>query len=174
MNAFNEPIFVESQHKTQQQLISCELVLPASNCWIFPQYDIINIIWHIFLIALNSVSQNMICGLVPVRRKKSWSLEKTISTLSLYYRYYHGVCSVELKSIISPKALFTRNTRFSNAQHPFAVKLDKNRTSAFANSFIPMTSRDWDSLPATVFPATCNLQLFKTRIHRHLQILPSA
>ena len=51
----------------------------------------------------------------------------TISALSLYYRYYHGVCSVELKSINSPKAVFTRNTRFSNAQHPFAVKLDKNR-----------------------------------------------
>ena len=66
----------------------------------------------------------------------------TSSALSLYYRYYHGVCSVEMKSIITPKAVFTRNTRFSNAQHPFAVKLDKNRTSAFANSFIPMTSRD--------------------------------
>ena len=95
---------------------------------------------------------------------------RTISALSLYYRYYHGVCSVELKSIIPPKALFTRNTRFSNAQHPFA---DKNRTSAFANSFISMTSRDWNSLPATVFPATYNLQLFKTRTHRHLQLLPS-
>ena len=97
---------------------------------------------------------------------------RTISALSLYYRYY-GVCSVELKSIISPKALFIRNTRFSNAKHPFAVKLDKNRTSAFVNSFVPMTSRDWNSLPATVFPETCNLQLFKTRIHRHLQLLPS-
>ena len=97
---------------------------------------------------------------------------RTVSALSLYYRYY--VCSVELKSIIPPKALFTRNTRFSNVQHPFAVKLDKNQTSAFANSFfIPMTPRDWNSLPATVFPATYNLQLFKTRIHRHLQLLPS-
>ena len=27
---------------------------------------------------------------------------RTISALSLYYRYYHGVCSVELKSIIPP------------------------------------------------------------------------
>ena len=32
---------------------------------------------------------------------------RTISALSQYYRYYHGVCSVELKSIIPPKALFT-------------------------------------------------------------------
>ena len=35
------------------------------------------------------------------------------------------------------------------------------------NSFVPMTSRD------TVFPATYNLQMFKTPIHRHLQPLPS-
>ena len=79
---------------------------------------------------------------------------RTTSALSLYYRYYRGVCSVELKSLIPPKAVFIRNTRFSNTQHPFAVKLDKNRTSACANSFIPLTSRDWNSLPATVFPAT--------------------
>ena len=97
---------------------------------------------------------------------------RTISALSLYYRYFHGVCSVELKSIITPKTVFTRNTRFSNAQHPFAVKLENNRTSAFANSFIPMTSRDWNSLPATVFPATYNLQLFKTHIDRYLQLPP--
>ena len=98
---------------------------------------------------------------------------RTISALSLYYRYYHCVCSVELKSIIPPKSLFTRNTRFSNAQHPFAIKLDKNRTSAFTNSFISRTSRDWNSLPATVFPATFNHQQFKPRIHRYLQLLPS-
>ena len=78
---------------------------------------------------------------------------RTISALSLYYRYCHGVCSAELKIIIPPKAVFTRNTRFSNAQNSFAVNLDKNRTSAVANSFIPMTSRDWNSLQATVFPA---------------------
>ena len=33
---------------------------------------------------------------------------RTTSALSLNYRYYHGVCSVELKSIIPPKAVFTR------------------------------------------------------------------
>ena len=90
---------------------------------------------------------------------------RTISALFLFYRYYHSVCSVELKSIIVPKTVFTRNTRFSISQRPFAVKLDKNRTSVFAISFIPMTSRDWNSLPATVFPATYKVQLFKTHIH---------
>ena len=49
---------------------------------------------------------------------------RTISALSLYYRYYHGVCSVELKSFIPHEALYARNTRFSNAQHPLAVKIE--------------------------------------------------
>ena len=52
---------------------------------------------------------------------ESLAHRRTISALSLYYRYYRDVCSVELKSIIPPKAVFTRNTRFSNTQHPFAV-----------------------------------------------------
>ena len=71
---------------------------------------------------------------------------RTISALSLYYRYFHGVCSVELKSIIPPKAVFTRNTRFSNAQHPFAVKLDKNSSLiVFFNfhSFINLFYNHW-------------------------------
>ena len=56
---------------------------------------------------------------------------RTISALSLYCRYYHSVCSVELKSIIHPKAAFTRNT---NAQHPFAIKLSNQR---FRQLFYP-------------------------------------
>ena len=48
-----------------------------------------------------------------------------------------------------------------------------DRTNAFANSFIPMTSRDRNSLPPTVFPTTYNLQSFKTSIHRYLSSTPT-
>ena len=123
--------------------------------------------------AIQKQAIKLIADLALTNSLDSLAHRRTISALSLYYRYYHGVYSLELKSIISPKAVFTRNMRFSNAQHPFAVKLDKNRTSAFANSFIPMTSRDWNTPPAPVSPATYNLQLFKTHIHRYLQLLPS-
>ena len=71
------------------------------------------------------------------------------------------------------EASFARNTRFSKIQHPYELKLDTNRTNAFANSFIPMTSREWNSLPPTVFPTTYNLQSFKTSIHRYLRLLPN-
>ena len=46
----------------------------------------------------------------------------------------------------TPKFSFAR-TRFSNIPHSLAIKLATNRTNAFANSFIHMTSRDQDSPP---------------------------
>ena len=56
-------------------------------------------------------------------------------------------------TIIPPKALFARYTRFSKTQHLYALKSINNRTNAFANSFIPMTSNDWNNFSPTVFPA---------------------
>ena len=45
------------------------------------------------------------------------SLDDFVSALSLYYRYYHGRYSDELKSKIPPKACFARSTRFADSQH---------------------------------------------------------
>ena len=95
-----------------------------------------------------------------------------VSALSLDYRYSHGRCSDELKSIIPHKAYFARSTRFANSQHSFAVKLEKCRTTSFANTFVPMTSRNWNSLLASIFPSTYNLQTFKTRDHKPLRLHP--
>ena len=103
----------------------------------------------------------------------SLSHRRSISALSLFYRYYHGFCSDEIKSIIPPKASFARNTRLSKIQHPYALKLDTNSTNAFAFSFIPITSRDWNSHPSAVFPTTYNLQSFKASIHKYLRLLPN-
>ena len=75
--------------------------------------------------------------------------------------------------MIPSKVLFVRNTQCSNAQHQFAVKMDKNRTNCYTYSFIPETSKEWNALPATVFPETHNLQLFKTRVYRYLRLLPN-
>ena len=91
---------------------------------------------------------------------------------SLYFRYYHGGCSDELKSEIPPKACFARGTRFADSQHSSAVKLEKCRTTSFANTFVPMTSRNWNSLPVSIFPSTYNLQTFKTRVHKNLRLRP--
>ena len=94
---------------------------------------------------------------------RSLAHRRNVSALSLYYRYYQGRCSDELKSVIPPKARFARSMRFADSQHSFAVKLEKCRTTSFANTFVPMTSRNWNyPLPASIFPSTYNLQTFKT------------
>ena len=54
--------------------------------------------------------------------------------------------------------------------NPFAIRFDTNRTIVFANSFISVASRDWNSLPPSVFRLHDNLQSFKTLIHRYLQL----
>ena len=95
-----------------------------------------------------------------------------LTLLQAAKRYHHGRCSDELKSIIPPKACFARSTRFADSQHYLAVKLEKCRTTSFANTFVPMTSRNWNSLPASIFPSTYNLQTFKTRGHKHLRLHP--
>ena len=97
---------------------------------------------------------------------------RNVSALSLYYRYYYGGCSYELKSVVSPNACFACSTRSADSQHSFAVKLEKCRTTSFANTFVPMTSRNWNSLPASIFPSTYNLQTLKTRVHKHLRLHP--
>ena len=92
---------------------------------------------------------------------------RNVSALSLYYRYYHDRCSDELKSVIPLKACFARSTRFTDSQQSFVVKLEKSRTTSFANTFVPM-----NSLPASIFPSNYNLQIFKTRMHKHLRLHP--
>lgn len=93
---------------------------------------------------------------------------RRVSALTLFYRYYHGRCSAELKSIIPPKATFVRGTRESSSQHPDVVKIATNRTSQFQSSFVPMTSREWNNLPAAIFPKTYNLQTFKSNLNQYL------
>ena len=73
-------------------------------------------------------------------------------------------CSDEITSLIPPTASYARSIRFSMIEHPYALKLDTNRTNVFANTFIPMTSGDWNSFSLSVFPATYNLQSFKSCI----------
>ena len=47
--------------------------------------------------------------------------------------------------------------------------MEKCQTTSFTNTFLPMTSRNWNSLPASVFHVTFNLQTFNNRVHKHLR-----
>ena len=88
-------------------------------------------------------------------------------TLSLFSMKFFW-CSDEIKFIISPKASFARNTRFSKIQYLFAIKLDTNRTNAFANSFIPWLLERGTCFPRPSFRLHIyNLHSFN--IHRYLK-----
>ena len=124
------------------------------------------------LASLDTIQKRLIDDSALTDSLDSLAHRRNVSALSLYYRYYHGRCSDELKSIIPPKACYARSTRFTDSQHSFAVKLEKCRTTSFTNTFVPMPSRNWNSLTASIFPSTYNLQTFKTRVHKHLRLHP--
>ena len=94
----------------------------------------------------------------PSPDSNSLAHRRNVSALSLFYRYYHDRCFDELKSVIRPKECLARSTHFVDSQHTFAVKLENFQASSFANMFVPTASRNWKSLPASVFLNIYNLQ----------------
>ena len=101
----------------------------------------------------------------------SLSLRRRVASLSLFYRYYFGRCSLELQSCVPPPLVRTRSTRQASHAHPFSVTLSQSRIDRFSRSFFPSTSRLWNNLPEMVFPAEYNLPVFKSRVNRHLRTI---
>ena len=84
--------------------------------------------------ALDSV-QHRLKGLVGPELYSTLqplSHRRNAATISLFYRYFHGKCSTELHSLVSPLRVFRRQTRYSNdcAKHPFFPK-SLNHTTNF-------------------------------------------
>ena len=76
-----------------------------------------------FLASLDTIQKRAIRLIDDSALTDSLAHRRNVSALSLYYRYYHGRCYDELKSVIPPKACFARSTRFADSQHSFAIKL---------------------------------------------------
>ena len=89
-----------------------------------------------------------------------------VADLSIFYRYCHGHCSQEIKTIIPDPMRRARTTRSSTHSHPFQVTLANPRTLAHKSSFIPRTSQLWNSLPPTTFPESYNLLSFKSNVSK--------
>ena len=83
----------------------------------------------------------------------------SILNISIFYRYFHGHCSQEIKNIIPDPVRRVRTTRSSTYAHPFQVTLPNPRTLSHKSSFIPRTSQLWNSLPPTTSlnPTICHL-----------------
>ena len=77
---------------------------------------------------------------------------RLVADLSIFYRYFHGHCSQEIKNIIPDTVRRIRTTRSSTYSHPFQVTLPKQRTLSHKSFLIPRTFQLWNSLPPTIFP----------------------
>ena len=71
---------------------------------------------------------------------QSLSHRHLVADLSIFYRYFHGYCSQEIKNIIPDPVRRVRTTRSSTYSHPFQVTLTYPRTLSHKSSFIPRTS----------------------------------
>ena len=91
---------------------------------------------------------------------------RLVADLSIFYRYFHGHWSQEIKNIIPDPVRCVRTTRSSTYSHPFQVTLPNPRTLSHKSSFIPRTSQLRNSLPPTTFPESYNLSSFKSNINK--------
>ena len=69
------------------------------------------------------------------------SHRRLVADISIFYRYFQGHCSQEIKNIIPDPVRRVQSTRSSIHSHPFQVTLPNPRTLAHKSSFIPRTSQ---------------------------------
>merc|ERR1712002_1268562 len=99
----------------------------------------------------------------------SLSLRRKGASLSLFYRYYFGRCSLELANCIPPLLERPRNTRQASNAHRYSASIANSRINCFNNCFLPSTSKLWNSLPESVFSDLYNLSSFKRQVYHHLR-----
>ena len=103
----------------------------------------------------------------PYRPLDQLTHRRSVSALSLFYRYYHGMCSDELILIIPPRPALSVICDSPAPNTP--SRLHQRNATSFYNKFIPMTLRDWYSLAASPFLYTSNLHSFKFQVHKLLR-----
>ena len=109
-----------------------------------------------------TVGPSLAASLEPLAHRRNEA------SLRLFYRYYFGRCSSELALLVPPPVSRGRSTRYSDRLHDFSVTIPRCYKFVYVNSFFPRTSRLWNSLPIECFPFNYNLNVFKSRINRHL------
>ena len=121
------------------------------------------------LCLLDKVQSKAICLINNPNLTKSLpplSHRQLVGDLSIFYRYFHGHCSQEIRDIILVPLRPVRTTRSSTHSHPFQVSLPNLCTLSHKSSFIPRTCNLWNALPSSCFPESYHLPSFKSKIDK--------
>ena len=86
-----------------------------------------------------------------------WTYHRSVTSLSLFCRYYSGRCSSELVSLPSSCG---RSTRYVNRLHDFSVVICRCYKYFYSNSFFLCAARMWNCLLSQYLSLTCNLNDF--------------
>ena len=79
------------------------------------------------------------------------SHRRNVTSLSLFYLYFHGDCSSELANYLPSPLPRPRCTRLSTSSYPYSVHLYNTRVNQYLHSFIPYISKLWNSLLCLFF-----------------------
>ena len=88
--------------------------------------------------------------------------------MSLFYKYFHGHCSDELKELTPSLKTFSKTTRLSSAAHPLTIQIPNFHKSCYSSSFFPCTARLWNTLPSNCFPSDYDLPSFNSNVNQYL------
>ena len=98
------------------------------------------------------------------------SHRRSVVSLCLFYRYFHGKCSISLSNLAPPVRVFERETRLSACYHPYTVVVPRCRTKSYSSSIFPRTASLWNSLPGACFPSSYDLPSFKMNVNFYLHL----
>ena len=130
------------------------------------EYTVVTLIWagapacHLTLLdrvykrMVNLVGEELGSSLQPLPHRRS------VASLCLFYRYFHGKCATGVSDLVPPVRVFERETRLSACSHPYTLALPRCRTKSHSNRFFPTYCISLELLAWCMFPSILQSRLF--------------